>query len=374
MDLLVEILFESWNVLVEASPYVLFGFFVAGLLKAYVPDSMMAKHLGKRSIGSVVKAAVIGVPLPLCSCGVLPAALGLRKQGASKGATTAFMISTPETGVDSMAVTYALIDPIMTAIRPIAASITAVFAGILVDAFPEKEEEKLPSMAYAVKPVDLQLMDMQSSGQLHDHEMDDCGDSGCGCSDGCCGTPTGSLMDRFKFGMEYAFDEMIQDIGRWLLLGVLIAGIISALIPAGALENYVGTGFLSYLVMLVVALPLYVCATASTPIAASLLLKGLSPGAALVFLLAGPATNGATITVMLKTLGKRAAFLYVVAIVVCSLGLAWAVDWLYVALGLDIMAVVSQVDEILPHWVGVVGAVITVALVAKSFVKPHSHG
>ena len=166
---------------------------------------------------------------------------------------------------------------------------------------------------------------------------------------------------------------MIGDIGRWLLVGVVIAGVISALVPADALDGYVGTGFLSYLVMLVVALPLYVCATASTPIAASLLLKGLSPGAALVFLLAGPATNGATITVMLKTLGKRAAGLYVLSIIVCSLALAWVTDRVYDALGLDVRAVVSEVDELLPHWVGVTGAVIVLALVARSFLKPHHH-
>lgn len=346
---------ESWHVLVEAGPYVLFGFFVAGLLKAFVSDAFLANHLGGNSFGSVVKAAVIGVPLPLCSCGVLPAALGLRKQGASKGATTAFMISTPETGVDSMAVTYALIDPIMTVVRPIAASITAIFAGVLVNAFPEKGAAPPP------------LADLMAG---HEHEH-----GGCGCSDGHCDTDgSRTLHGKFIDGMRYAFGEMIGDIGRWLMVGVVIAGVISAVMPAEALNEYVGTGFLSYLVMLVVALPLYVCATASTPIAASLLLKGLSPGAALVFLLAGPATNGATITVMLKTLGKRAAGLYVAAIVICSLALAWVVDQLYVGLGLDIRAVVSEVAETLPHWVGVVSGVILILLVARSFLQSHESG
>jgi len=352
LDLPVNVLVESWNVLVEAGPYVLFGFFVAGLLKGFVPDSFMARHLGGKSLGAVLKAAVIGVPLPLCSCGVLPAALGLRRQGASKGATTAFMISTPETGVDSMAVTYALIDPLMTVIRPVAASLTAVFAGVLINAFPDDEAEPLPMAGPADSPAAC---------------------SGCGCGGACSAPPAATFGGRFSAGMRYAFGEMIEDIGRWLLVGVVIAGIISALIPADALDRWVGTGLLSYLAMLVVALPLYVCATASTPIAASLLLKGLSPGAALVFLLAGPATNGATITVMLKTLGKRAAGLYVAAIVACSLVLAWATDHLYAALGLDIRATVSEVGELLPHWVGVGAAVLTLALVAKSFFGSHSH-
>ena len=350
LDLPINVLVESWNVLVEAAPYVLFGFFVAGLLKGFVPDSFMARHLGGKSLGAVLKAAVIGVPLPLCSCGVLPAALGLRRQGASKGATTAFMISTPETGVDSMAVTYALIDPLMTVIRPVAASITAVFAGVLINAFPDDESEPVAGLAESPAAC-----------------------SGCGCGGACFEPPAFTIGGRFVAGMRYAFGEMIEDIGRWLLVGVVIAGLISALIPADALDRWMGTGLLSYLAMLAVALPLYVCATASTPIAASLLLKGLSPGAALVFLLAGPATNGATITVMLKTLGRRAAGLYVAAIVACSLMLAWATDHLYAALGLDIRATVSEVGELLPHWVGVGAAVLTLALVAKSFIGSYGH-
>lgn len=353
MALVMELVLETWNVLVEAAPYVLFGFFVAGLLKAFVPDSLMAKHLGGRGVGSVFKAAVIGVPLPLCSCGVLPAALGLRRQGASKGATTAFMISTPETGVDSMAVTYALIDPIMTVVRPVAASITALFAGLLVNAFPEKEDSPPPMADFA--------------GLAHSHDHAGCGCGGCQCD------AKGDLSLRGKFlsGMRYAFGEMIGDIGRWLLVGVVVAGVISVAVPDDFLVSFAGSGVLSYLVMLVVALPLYVCATASTPIAASLLLKGISPGAALVFLLAGPATNGATITVMLKTLGKRAAGLYVVSIVVCSLALAFAVDRLYIALGLDIRAVVAEVGETLPHWVGVASAVILLGLVVRGFLPSH---
>jgi len=357
MELVIKIIEASWHVLIEAGPYVLFGFFVAGLLKAYVSDSFMARHLGGKSVGSVFKAAVIGVPLPLCSCGVLPTALGLRKQGASKGATTAFMISTPETGVDSMAVTYALIDPIMTIVRPVAASITAIFAGVLVNMFPEKEKQPLP-------------LDGLMMAHAHDHDH-----GGCGCSDGHCDTDGNrTVFGKFVDGMRYAFGEMISDIGRWLLVGVVIAGIISAVIPPDLLDQYVGTGFLSYLVMLVVALPLYVCATASTPIAASLLLKGLSPGAALVFLLAGPATNGATITVMLKSLGKKAAFLYVFSIVVCSLGLAFLVDQLYIAAGIDITAVVSEVGETLPHWVGVASGLLLLALVFRSFVTRSGGG
>ena len=356
-DLLIRIVNESWHVLVEASPYVLLGFFFAGLLKAYVSDGFMARHLGGTSFFSVVKAAVIGAPLPLCSCGVLPAALGMRGQGASKGSTTAFMVATPETGVDSMAVTYALIDPIMTVIRPIAAVVTAVFAGVMVNAFPEKEKPT-KGRVETLQPLDVQPLTGES----------------CCDSDVAETAHTPSSFARFRSGMNYAFGQMIGEIGRWLILGVLIAGAITAAIPENALEDYLGAGFMSYLVMLVVALPLYVCATASTPIAASLLLKGVSSGAALVFLLAGPATNGATITVMLKTLGKRAAGLYVFSIVVCSLAIAWGVDVFYASLNLDIKATVASVEELLPEWMGVASGVTLLLLVAKSYVRPREGG
>lgn len=371
MGMLFEIFLASWHVLEESAPYVLLGFFVAGLLKAFVSDSFMARHLGGPSFGSVVKAAVIGVPLPLCSCGVLPAALGLRRQGASKGATTAFMISTPETGVDSMAVTYALIDPIMTVVRPVAAMVTAVAAGVLVNLFPERGEGEAEARPSETQVATQAVAPTAPEGGIEPRPLDipqapaaDCGCHGCGAEPRHVG-----LGARFASGMRHAFGEMLADIGKWLMVGVVVAGAIAVAIPDDMLSEYVGTGFPSYLIMLVVALPLYVCATASTPIAASLLLKGLSPGAALVFLLAGPATNGATITVMLKTLGRRAAGLYVASIVGCSLALAWLVDRLYVALGLDIRAVVMQVGETLPEWVGVASAVALLLLVGRSMLR-----
>lgn len=338
-----QILAESWHVLVEASPYVLLGFFVAGVLKAFVPDSFMAKHLGGKGTTSVVKAALFGIPLPLCSCGVLPAAMGMRKQGASKGAATAFMISTPETGVDSIAVTYALLDPIMTVVRPVSAFITSMVAGVLVN-IGDRGDTPEPEEALDMKPS-----------------------CGCGCSESCDAPEEPGRWQRFRGGMDYAFGEMISDIGKWLLIGVVIAGLIGALIPDSFFSEYIGQGFVPLLIMLAVGLPLYVCATASTPIAASLVLKGLSPGAALVFLLAGPATNGATLTVMFKVLGQRAAVAYLVAIAVCSVGLGWLTDRLYTAMGLDITAVLTGAEEALPEWVGVASAVLLL-LIARTMI------
>lgn len=346
--MMLQILAESWHVLVEAAPYVLLGFFVAGVLKAFVPDSFMARHLGGKGTTSVFKAAMFGIPLPLCSCGVLPAAMGMRKQGASKGAATAFMISTPETGVDSIAVTYALLDPIMTVVRPVSAFVTSMVAGVLVN-IGDKGDEQEPAASLDAEPA-----------------------CGCGCSESCDVGGDQSRMERLRSGMNYAFGEMIADIGKWLLIGVVIAGLIGTLIPDSFFKEYVGQGFMPLLIMLAVGLPLYVCATASTPIAASLVLKGLSPGAALVFLLAGPATNGATLTVMFKVLGQRAAVAYLVAIAVCSVALGWLTDRLYAALNLDITAVLSGAEEALPEWVGVASALVLLALIVRTFLARRS--
>ena len=303
MNFIISLLTESLAVLLESAPYMLFGFFVAGLLKGFVPESLMKKHLSGQGLKPVLKAALVGVPIPLCSCGVLPAAAGLRQAGASKGAATAFLISTPETGVDSIAVNYALLDPIMTVARPLAAFVTGVVAGALVNIFDPDPAAAKPS---AFIPLDGFAMQKPS------------------------------VAVRFKRGMDFAFNEMLGDIGKWFLLGVLIAGAIGAVLPAGSLETYLGSGVWPMLVMLGVGIPLYVCATASTPIAAALALKGLSPGAALVFLLAGPATNAASITVVARLFGVKATGIYLASIAGCSLAFGLAVDWLYIRLGLDV--------------------------------------
>ncbi|NTV67185.1 MAG: permease, partial [Chlorobaculum sp.] len=150
VTIIIRILEASWATLLDAAPFVLLGFFVAGLFKAFMSDDFIGTHLGGNGIGSILKASAIGVPIPLCSCGVLPAAAGLRKQGAGKGPVASFLISTPETGVDSIAISWALLDPVMTVVRPVAGFLTAVAAGVAV-AFSEKfgksEALTLPSPA-----------------------------------------------------------------------------------------------------------------------------------------------------------------------------------------------------------------------------------
>jgi hypothetical protein len=342
----VGILLESLHVLNAASPFLLFGFFVAGLMKMWIPDRRLMAHMGGTSLWSIVKASLIGVPIPLCSCGVLPAAIGLKKQGAGNGAVTAFMISTPETGVDSMAVTWALIDPLLTVIRPVTAFITATVAGLLVNRFPgeikgEADEEK----TFPPTP--------------------------CACSE-CCGydeTRQPDLKTRAKGALRYAFIEMVDDIGVWMLVGVVIAGMISYWVPVDYIHRYIESEFLSLVMMLVIGIPLYVCATASTPIAASLLMKGLSPGAALVFLMAGPATNVATITVLLRVIGKKSTALYLVAIALCSLVLGWLTNRIYDFFQIDIAASVGRMTEIAHGPLSVICSVVFLLLIASRWLR-----
>lgn len=314
MILLEKILVESWVILCQSAPYMLLGFFIAGLLKAFVPDDFIARHLGGRGKASLLKAAAFGVPIPLCSCGVLPAAAGIRKQGASKGATTAFLISTPETGVDSIAITTALLDPLMAVIRPFSAFVTALATGQMVRVLDGDDP------APAAPP----LFPMALAGA-----------EACGCGDASCTSSANQgLMERFAMGMRFSFGDLFTGISRWFFVGIVIAGCITVFVSPAMVDDYLGNPLVAMLVMLVVATPLYVCATASTPIAAALVLKGLNPGAALVFLLAGPATNAAALSVITSILGKKSTVIYVVGIMVTSVLLGLGVDAIYSATGL----------------------------------------
>jgi len=319
MEIIWGIFRECWHLLAESALFVLFGFFVAGFVKAFLPDEIVARHLGRNSVGSVIKASLLGIPLPLCSCGVIPAAIELRRQGAGKGASAAFLISTPESGVDSIAITWALLDPIMTMVRPVAAFVTATVAGLLINRLPEE-------------------------APTWNNEK-----AGCGCQSGCGREAIinsgRSFWRRVKDGLAYAFGDLLGDIGRWLLLGIAVAGTISWALPDDFLAVHLGSEGLSLAAMLVAGVPLYICATASTPIAAALVLKGLSPGAALVFLLAGPATNAATVTVIGRYWGRRVTGIYLVSIAVCALSLGWLTNRLYAWTGIDIATEVHPAVE-----------------------------
>ena len=341
IEALVGIANECWLVFKEAAPFVLFGFFAAGLLKVLIPEKIIVNHLGGNGFRSVFKASLFGVPLPLCSCGVIPVAVGLRKQGASKGATASFLVSVPETGVDSVAITWALLDPLMTIVRPVSAFITALATGTLINLLPEPKETSKPDMA-----------------------------------NGCCTANSDKatlsvqqkpIFQRLKDGVIYAFTDLLKDIGVWLLLGILIAGVISYFVPIDFVDRYLGGEYSSLLIMLIIGIPLYICASASTPIAAALVLKGLSPGAALVFLLAGPATNAATMTVIAKHLGKATTVVYVAVIAICSLVFGWLVNRIYEWLSIDVLDWASHAEHGADSWLYLVSAFVLIGLLLWNY-------
>lgn len=341
MDFLFQILRESWHLLQEASIYVIFGIFVAGMLRIFLNPGTVARHLGRGKFSSVFKASLLGIPIPLCSCGVLPAAASLKKQGANKGATTAFLISTPESGVDSVALTYALLDPVMTIARPVAAFATATAAGLSENLLTKGEEEMKAEPDLSC-PVD-------------------------GCCDGQECLPEDhsshhSFSEKIRAGLAYALNDLWNDIAVWFLVGIVLAGLITALVPEDVLTRTLGGGLPSMFIMLAAGIPLYICATASTPIAAALILKGVSPGAALVFLLVGPATNITSLTVLLGILGKRATAIYLTAIALSAVVFGLVLDQVYILLGISAQALAGQATEVIPSWAQVGGAVVILVL------------
>jgi uncharacterized membrane protein YraQ (UPF0718 family) len=330
LNLLIDILLASWDMLRQASIYILFGLLVGGLLKMFLSPAYVAAHLGRGRFSSVFKAALLGIPIPLCSCGVLPAATSLKKQGANNGATTAFLISTPESGVDSISITWALLDPIMTIARPVSAFISAFAAGCAENFFnpPEAHKQAVPDLSC---PID-------------------------NCCDGNDCPPSEhkkhhSLLEKLIIGTKYAATGLWADLAGWFFVGILLAGLISVLVPDAVIVRYLGGGLSSMLLMLTFGIPLYICATASTPIAAAFIMKGVSPGTALVFLLVGPATNITSLSVLIGLLGKRATVLYLISIAVISVLCGLAVDAIYISFGISAVAAVGQAAEVLPGWI-----------------------
>jgi uncharacterized membrane protein YraQ (UPF0718 family)/copper chaperone CopZ len=313
MELGLTFVAASWSVFGAMAPYLLLGFVVAGLLSVVISPEWVERHLGGSGLGQVFKASFFGVPLPLCSCGVIPVAASLRRHGAGKGATTAFLLSTPQTGVDSIAVTYALLGPFLAVVRPLAAFITGIFGGGLVQAV-ERNGAEGPAVE-AEQSV-----------------------SSC-CEDDSC-EQDGEDRPKIVEALHYGLVTLPRDIGRALIFGVIISGLIATFVAPQALESYLGGGLWPMLAAMAVGIPLYVCATASTPIALGLIHAGLSPGAALVFLISGPATNTAALTTLWKVLGRRSAVLYLVTVAVASLATGVAVDGLISAGGLPQSALV----------------------------------
>jgi uncharacterized membrane protein YraQ (UPF0718 family) len=474
------------HLFLESAPWLLLGLVLAGLLKVFVPMAWMQKQLGGHGIKTVVKAALLGAPLPLCSCGVIPAAVGLRRSGASKAATTSFLVSTPETGVDSITVSYVLLGPFMAIVRPIAAITSAIVAGLLVgrddddgiavsassngtasndspaSAKPVSSccGSKSPTTSESTSPSKTTTSTMQNAsvkmtaikseavmpkslltpmaparplaGNVTGAKQSSCCGSkaadqaaepkpaGTCCStkqkaepsveaikSSCCSSKTVSQVDtapassccastasqppsesadeasccastqdiatqlkqnsvfsRVLSGLHYAATDLVRDTTLWLLVGLFFAALVQTYVPADFLVKW-GDGILAMLVMVLVSIPMYICATASTPIAAGLLLAGVSPGAVLVFMMAGPATNIATLGVVTKELGKRALFGYLGGVIGVSLVFGVLVNYLVATFGFEVMPQIGEEHALLPEGVVAVAGIVLAVLMAK---------
>jgi len=298
--IILDILIDVFNIFIEMSPYILLGLFFVGLMNLFVTKDLIEKNIGKNNLASIIKAAIFGIPLPLCSCGVIPTAVYMSNNKASKPAVVSFLISTPQTGIDSILATYGMMGPLFAIYRPIAALVMGLFGGILTKNYYKEPEKKFFSLNVLNNKIEQDKK---------------------------------TFIDKF---IKYPYFEFLDDIAPQFIVGIVIAGLISYFIPddffAGSIFSQ---GILSMLIMIVIGVPMYICATASIPIAVALMLKGFSPGAAFVFLAVGPATNAASFTVLAKSLGKKIVSIYILSIIISSLVFGYLLNYLFDVLELD---------------------------------------
>ena len=349
-----------------SAPWLLLGLFIAALLNVYLPEHFLNKHLGKEGFLTTIKAALIGAPMPLCSCGVIPAALGLRRAGASKSATTAFLVSTPETGVDSISVSYVLLGPFMAVIRPIAAIMSAITAGLLVGGEKTKSDKQSVSQGKSCctkkeenKPTCCSKKSEEKIEILDRHEGEEKQTS-------CCSKQPKpeSQVDKIKRAFAFSANKLLSDTAKWLMIGLFFAALVRAYVPADFMASY-GSGIWAMLAVILVSIPMYICATASTPIAAGLLLSGVSPGAVLVFMLAGPATNVATLGIVASELGKRAVGAYLTGVIGIAIIFGFITDYLVETYQFDIAPSIQHNAHVLPMWLEYLSGGLLAALLIR---------
>lgn len=383
----------------EASPWLLLGLLIAGLMKAWVPSKILSKHLGQGK-SAVVKAALIGAPLPLCSCGVIPVATELRRSGASAPATSAFLVATPETGVDSVSVSYALLGPIFAIYRPFSAIMSAIFTGLLVSTVKAEKiqtsdqkkskccsttptEEKVETPATSCcssKEIkkESHIVEVKSSCCTEEttNEVKPPSSSTCCSSESTSSTTEtampssfmSNLVSKTKSGVYYASTKLIDDIIVWLAIGLVFAAIIRTFLPEEFLLSY-GSGLPAMLIMIAISIPMYICATASTPIAAGFIMAGLSPGTALVFMMAGPATNISTLGVIKNEMGGSVLVRYLLGVAVSAIGFATLLDFGLGVFAINITDQMAHSHEMLPEWFGILCSMLIVFLAIKPLRK-----
>ena len=289
---------EIVNLINSMAPFLLLGFLLAGIMHAFIPGTLYQRHFGQPTFKSVCYSTLLAIPLPLCSCGVIPTAMSLRREGASKGSVISFLIATPQTGVDSILATFSMMGLPFAIVRPIAALVTALFGGQLANVFDRKGllNDKTPKAVVKV------------SSKQEERK---------------------GFFTKVKIALQYAYVDMMEDIGKWLAVGLVIAGLITVYVPDEFFQQFAGNSLIGILMVLLFAIPMYLCATGSIPIAIALMLKGLTPGAALVLLMAGPAVNVASMLVIQRVMGTRTLFIYLTSIIGGSILFALGVDYLF---------------------------------------------
>ncbi|MBF0194250.1 MAG: SO_0444 family Cu/Zn efflux transporter [Magnetococcales bacterium] len=340
----------------DTAPWLLLGLIATGLVKAWIPESAVSRWIGGRGILPIIRGALIGAPLPLCSCGVIPMAVGLRRNGASKPATVSFLVATPETGVDSIALSWVMLGPFLTIIRPITAIVSAVMSGVLVMFATAEEEESV-----------------RSATQQKKASASSCSNS----ASSCCSSSAKKAKQKKQSawanllaGLKYAMRNVWDDLAGWLVGGLVVTALVMTFIPVGELNSYMESGWLAMFIMVLASVPVYVCATASTPIAAAMLYAGLTPGMALAFMIAGPATNLVTLGIVKKELGLKTLLAYLAGIVGSAMSLGFMADLIVQNWGFYSEPLLLKTQqEWLPMWLAWGSVLFLLALSLLSFYR-----
>ncbi len=331
-----------WEIFQLLAPFMLIGLLLAGMLHVFIPRYMIQRLMGGKGLLSVITSAAIGIPLPICSCAVVPVSIELRRKGASKPSIMSFLITTPESGTDSILITWGLLGPFMAIARPIASFFSALLAGLFAIGLLKDSDKN-------------DVGEKEDSG-CHDHGEECFGDERCV-----------GIVQSFKRIWSYAFKKMADEIVFSLLVGLLVAGLIIVAFPDNLAMYGLSKGILPMLIMLAASVPLYMCASASTPLAAALIVKGISPGAAMVFLLAGPATNVTTIVMLTRQFGGRFVRIYLSCIVTGSLISGYVFDYLLVLSGIQIVPTMSMDSHSIIGTFQWVSALLLIALMLWRF-------
>ncbi|PHS12677.1 MAG: hypothetical protein COA86_18275 [Kangiella sp.] len=358
----------------ESAPWLLLGLLIAGFMKWLVPMELLQKHMGDNRLSSILKATFIGAPLPLCSCGVIPAAIGLRRAGASKSATVSFLVSTPETGVDSISVSYALLGPFFAIIRPISAIFTAIYAGLMVKFFALNENKAKANEVHG------EIDSKESCCSIKEKELE--------IAKSCCDKPVKTektektsccagnvkeeakpaLFQLFKQSLEFSSGKLLSDITKWLLIGLLMAAAIKTWVSTDFLTQW-GDGLMAMVIMALIGIPMYICATASTPLAAGFLAAGLSPGAILVFMLAGPATNIATMGMIKQEMGTSVLVAYLFSLFTASIGFGYLTNWLIEFYQITIPTIAGNEHVMNTSIIYILSALLLLALMIRNLIQ-----